>query len=130
MAQTHYRATGRRKRSIARVILTPGKGQVLINGRSAQDYFPVEIIRQQALLPLVKTDLQDRLNVKILVQGGGFNGQAGAVRHGIARALLEYDQGLRATLKPAGMLTRDSRKVERKKYGLRKARKAPQFSKR
>jgi len=130
MAQTLYRATGRRKRSIARVILTPGKGQILINGRSAQDYFPVEIIRQQALLPLQKTDLLDRLNVKILVQGGGFNGQAGAVRHGIARALLEYDQGLRATLKPAGMLTRDPRKVERKKYGLRKARKAPQFSKR
>jgi len=130
MAQTFYRATGRRKRSIARVIMTPGKGQILINGRSAQDYFPVEIIRQQALLPLQKTDMQDRLNVKILVQGGGFNGQAGAVRHGIARALLEYDQGLRATLKPAGMLTRDPRKVERKKYGLRKARKAPQFSKR
>jgi len=130
MAQTSYRATGRRKRSVARVIISTGKGQVLINGRSAQEYFPVDIIRQQALLPLHKTDLLERLNVKIQVHGGGFNGQAGAVRHGLARALVEYDQGLRATLKPAGMLTRDPRKVERKKYGLRKARKAPQFSKR
>lgn len=130
MAQTTYSATGRRKRAIARVIVKPGKGQIEINGRSAQEYFPVEIVRQQALSPLDKADLRDRLDVRVNVCGGGFNGQAGAVRHGIARALVAYDSGLRPALKPAGMLTRDPRKVERKKYGLRKARKASQYSKR
>ncbi len=125
-----YRGTGRRKRSIARVILTSGAGQTVINGRSAEDYFPIDIIRQQALSPLRLTELEGNLSIRVNVDGGGYNGQAGAIRLGIARALLEYDTGLRPKLKEAGYLTRDARKVERKKYGLKKARRAPQFSKR
>jgi len=130
MAETIYRGTGRRKRSIARVIITPGSGKVTINNRDVADYFPIEIVRQQALLPLTLTQLSGRLDVRVSVHGGGYTGQAGAVRHGLARALVEYDSGLRAQIKQAGYLTRDARKVERKKYGLHKARKAPQFSKR
>lgn len=130
MAVTQYRATGRRKTSVARIILTPGKGKVQINGRGVEDYFPIEIIRQEALLPLTMTDLVGRLDARISVSGGGVSGQAGAVRHGLARALVAYDEGLRAQLKKQGMLTRDARQVERKKYGLHKARKAPQYSKR
>lgn len=130
MAETFYRGTGRRKSSVARVMLQPGQGRVMINGRELEDYFPVEIIRQQALLPLTKTDLSGRIDVRVNVAGGGVSGQAGAIRHGIARALLAYDAGLRPALKADGFLTRDARKVERKKAGLKKARKAPQFSKR
>ncbi len=130
MAETFYRGTGRRKRSIARVMIQPGKGKIVVNGREIENYFPVEIIRQQALLPLTETKLSGSIDVRVNVFGGGVSGQAGAIRHGIARALLEYDSGLRPALKSAGFLTRDSRKVERKKAGLKKARRAPQFSKR
>jgi len=130
-AQTQeHRGTGRRKSSVARVIIKPGKGLVRVNGRDVEEYFPVEIIRQEALAPLSKAQLSGRLDVTVNVFGGGFSGQAGAVRHGLARALLSYDEGLRPELKQAGYLTRDARKVERKKYGLKKARRAPQFSKR
>ena len=130
MAETIYRGTGRRKRSVARVMLQPGKGQITVNGRELENYFPVEIIRQQAILPLAETQLSGRMDIRVNVFGGGISGQAGAIRHGIARALLEYDSGLRPSLKAGGFLTRDARKVERKKAGLKKARKAPQFSKR
>ncbi|PJA34627.1 MAG: 30S ribosomal protein S9 [Zetaproteobacteria bacterium CG_4_9_14_3_um_filter_53_7] len=130
MAETTYRGTGRRKRSVARVIIQSGKGNVVVNGRELDNYFPVEIIRQQAVLPLTETKLTSNIDVRVNVFGGGVSGQAGAIRHGIARALLEYDSGLRPTLKALGFLTRDSRKVERKKAGLKKARRAPQFSKR
>ncbi len=130
MAETVYRGTGRRKRSVARVMIQSGQGRVMVNGREVENYFPVEIIRQQALLPLNETQLSGRIDVRVNVFGGGVSGQAGAVRHGLARALLAYDSGLRPTLKAAGFLTRDARKVERKKAGLKKARRAPQFSKR
>ncbi|GAV19707.1 small subunit ribosomal protein S9 [Mariprofundus micogutta] len=130
MAETTYRGTGRRKRSVARVIIQPGKGEIQVNGRELDNYFPVEIIRQQAILPLTETQLTGRIDVRVNVFGGGVSGQAGAIRHGIARALIEYDSGLRPALKALGFLTRDSRKVERKKAGLKKARRAPQFSKR
>lgn len=130
MAETQYRGTGRRKRSVARVIITSGKGKIQVNGREVENYFPVEIIRQQALSPLTATNLSGRIDVRVNVSGGGVSGQAGAIRHGLARALVEYDSGLRAQLKAEGFLTRDARKVERKKAGLKKARRAPQFSKR
>ncbi|MDX8402157.1 MAG: 30S ribosomal protein S9 [Mariprofundaceae bacterium] len=130
MAETFYRGTGRRKRSVARVMIKPGNGRIQVNGRDIENYFPVEIIRQQALLPLTETQLSGRLDVRVNVFGGGVSGQAGAIRHGLARALVEYDSGLRPALKAKGFLTRDARKVERKKYGLKKARRAPQFSKR
>jgi len=130
MAEDLYRGTGRRKRSIARVMMKPGSGQISVNGRDAENYFPIEIIRQQALLPLSVVGLADRLDIRVTVHGGGVSGQAGAIRHGISRALLEYDGGLRPQLKEKGFLTRDARVVERKKYGLKKARRAPQFSKR
>jgi len=130
MAESMYRGTGRRKSSVARVIIQPGSGKVEVNGRDVSNYFPVEIVRQHALSPLALTQLSGRLDVRVKVHGGGISGQAGAVRHGLARALITYDAGLRPQVKEAGMLTRDARKVERKKYGLHKARKAPQFSKR
>lgn len=130
MVDTYFRGTGRRKRSVARVMIQPGNGRVVVNGRDVENYFPVEIIRQQALLPLSVAQLSGRIDVRVNVFGGGVSGQAGAVRHGLARALLAYDEGLRPTLKTAGFLTRDARKVERKKAGLKKARRAPQFSKR
>jgi len=130
MADTTYRGTGRRKSSVARVIIQPGSGKIEVNGRDVTNYFPVEIVRQHALSPLVLTQLSGRMDIRVNVHGGGTSGQAGAIRHGIARALIEYDSGLRGQVKEAGMLTRDARKVERKKYGLHKARKAPQFSKR
>jgi len=130
MAETVYRGTGRRKRSVARVMIQSGQGRIMVNGREVENYFPVEIIRQQALLPLSETQLSGRIDVRVNVFGGGVSGQAGAVRHGLARALLAYDSGLRQALKAAGFLTRDARKVERKKAGLKKARRAPQFSKR
>jgi len=130
MAETVYRGTGRRKRSVARVMINAGAGRIMVNGRELDNYFPVEIIRQQAILPLSEVQLSGRIDVRVNVFGGGISGQAGAIRHGLARALLEYDSGLRPALKAAGFLTRDSRKVERKKAGLKKARRAPQFSKR
>ncbi|MDQ7001534.1 MAG: 30S ribosomal protein S9 [Ghiorsea sp.] len=130
MADDMYRGTGRRKRSIARVMIKAGSGQISINGRDMENYFPIEIIRQEALRPLVLVGLADRLDISVNVHGGGVSGQAGAIRHGIARALLEYDGGFRPQLKEKGYLTRDARVVERKKYGLKKARRAPQFSKR
>lgn len=130
MAEDFYRGTGRRKSSVARVMMKPGTGNIEINGRTIEDYFPIEIIRQQALLPLSAVDLDGRMDIKVSVHGGGVSGQAGAFRHGLARALLAYDAAFRAQLKPAGFLTRDARKVERKKAGLKKARRAPQFSKR
>ena len=130
MAETVYRGTGRRKRSVARVMINAGAGRISVNGRELDNYFPVEIIRQQAILPLSEVQLSGRIDVRVTVAGGGISGQAGAIRHGLARALLEYDAGLRPALKAAGFLTRDSRKVERKKAGLEKARRAPQFSKR
>jgi len=130
MADTIYRGTGRRKSSVARVIIQPGSGRIVVNGRDVTNYFPVEIVRQHALSPLALTQLSGRLDVRVLVNGGGTSGQAGAIRHGLARALILYDAGLRDQVKKAGMLTRDAREVERKKYGLHKARKASQFSKR
>ena len=130
MAETVYRGTGRRKRSVARVMINSGAGRITVNGRDLENYFPVEIIRQQAILPLDEVKLFGRIDVRVNVAGGGISGQAGAIRHGLARALLEYDAGFRPALKAAGFLTRDSRKVERKKAGLKKARRAPQFSKR
>jgi len=125
-----HRGTGRRKASTARVMLNPGNGVVTVNGRTLEHYFPIEIIRQEALKPLGVAQLSGRVDIKVNVRGGGVSGQAGAIRLGIARALLSYDSGLRPALKKAGYLTRDSRVVERKKAGLKKARKAPQFSKR
>jgi small subunit ribosomal protein S9 len=130
VADTVYRGTGRRKRSIARVMLKSGKGEISINGRTIDDFFPIEIIRQEALRPLTDTQLFGRIDLRVNVNGGGVSGQAGAIRHGISRALLEYDSGLRPQLKEAGYLRRDARVVERKKPGLKKARRAPQFSKR
>ncbi|NOR73182.1 MAG: 30S ribosomal protein S9 [Mariprofundaceae bacterium] len=130
MSDKFYRGTGRRKCSVARVMIQPGSGQVNINNRSIEDFFPIEIVRQEAISPLALTKLVDRIDVRVNVAGGGVSGQAGAIRHGIARALLEYDSGLRPQLKAEGFLTRDARIVERKKPGLKKARRAPQFSKR
>ncbi|MDX8397237.1 MAG: 30S ribosomal protein S9 [Mariprofundaceae bacterium] len=130
MAETIFRGTGRRKCSVARVIIQAGNGKVLVNGREVENYFPVDIIRQQALIPLEETKLVGNFDIRVNVFGGGISGQAGAIRHGLARAILEYDSALRPQLKAAGFLTRDSRKVERKKAGLKKARRAPQFSKR
>jgi small subunit ribosomal protein S9 len=125
-----YRGTGKRKTSVARVILRPGDGQTWINGRSLEDYFPRATHRTQALQPLKTASAEGTYDLRVRVHGGGISGQAGAVRHGIARALVEADPELRIVLKREGFLTRDARQVERKKAGLHKARKAPQFSKR
>ena len=123
-------ATGRRKEAIARVRLVPGTGQWTINGRSLEDYFPNKVHQQVVNEPLKTLDVADRYDVLVRVQGGGVSGQAGAVRLGIARALTQTDDDARPPLKRAGFLTRDARAKERKKYGLKKARKAPQYSKR
>ncbi len=128
--QLQYRGTGKRKTSVARVILRPGDGKTWINGRTIEDYFPRPTHRQTALSPLVLAGAEGRYDLRVRVRGGGSSGQAGALRHGIARALIEADPELRVPLKRAGYLTRDARIVERKKAGLHKARKAPQFSKR
>jgi small subunit ribosomal protein S9 len=130
MADIQYCGTGRRKKSIARVRLVPGDGKIMINNRSLDDYFGLETLKAIVRQPLVLTDTSGRFDILCRVAGGGFTGQAGAIRHGIARALLKADAELRATLKKAGFLTRDPRMKERKKYGLKKARRAPQFSKR
>ncbi len=125
-----YYGTGRRKSSVARVYLRPGSGQVSINKRSLEQYFGREVLRKIALQPLELAEMGEQFDIYINVHGGGLSGQAGAVRHGISRALLAADEELRPSLKKAGMLTRDSRKVERKKYGQPGARKRFQFSKR
>ncbi len=131
MAKTErYYGTGRRKKSIARVYLVPGKGDVTINKRNMDDYFGLETLKVIVRQPLEATGTVDKFDVRVNVRGGGYTGQAGAIRHGIARALLQADSDYRPTLKKAGFLTRDSRMKERKKYGLKAARRAPQFSKR
>lgn len=130
MAQVQYYGTGRRKESVARVRLVPGDGRIVVNGRDLDDYFGMETLKAIVRQPLVLTDTVNRYDVLVNVHGGGFTGQAGAIRHGIARALLKVDPDLRSPLKRAGFLTRDPRMKERKKYGLKKARRAPQFSKR
>lgn len=127
--ETNY-GTGRRKTSVARVRLLPGTGKVMINGRDIEDYFGRAVLRTIVLQPLVLTNMEGKYDVVATVHGGGSSGQAGAIRHGIARALLEIDPELRSQLKKAGYLTRDPRMKERREYGLKKARKAPQFSKR
>ena len=130
MAQVQYYGTGRRKTSTARVRLVPGSGKVIVNNVDAGDYFPYETQRLILKQPLVATETEGSYDVLVNVHGGGYTGQAGAIRHGVARALLEANPEYRETLKRAGFLTRDSRMKERKKYGLKGARRAPQFSKR
>jgi small subunit ribosomal protein S9 len=130
MAVTQYQATGRRKSSVARVILVPGNGAFIVNGRNFAEYIPSAAIRLDVLQPLTLTNTSSQYDVKVNVCGGGISGQAGAIRLGIARALLLVNPEFRGQLKKAGFLTRDSRSVERKKYGLKKARRSPQFSKR
>ncbi len=125
-----YYGTGRRKKSIARVYLVPGKGNITINKRDINDYFGLETLKVIVRQPLVATENVEKYDVLVNVHGGGFTGQAGAIRHGISRALLQVDADYRPTLKKAGFLTRDPRMKERKKYGLKAARRAPQFSKR
>ena len=125
-----YAGTGRRKKSVARVFMTPGTGNITVNGRTLEEYLPQATLRMEVNAPLVLTETKDQFDIKINVYGGGYTGQAGAMRHGIARALLEASADYRPALKKAGFLTRDSRMKERKKYGLKGARRAPQFSKR
>jgi small subunit ribosomal protein S9 len=128
--KVNFYGTGRRKNAVARVFLVPGEGKVTINNRDIKDYFGRKILQIQALLPLEITGTAGRFDVLADVKGGGVSGQAGALRHGIARALVQADPDLRLTLKRAGFLTRDPRMKERRKYGLKKARRAPQYSKR
>ena len=123
-------STGRRKTSTARVYLKPGSGQITVNSRPLDEYFGRETARMIVRQPLETTDSTERFDIKVLVSGGGGSGQAGAIRHGITRALMEYDETLRRALRQAGFVTRDARRVERKKIGLHKARKRPQYSKR
>ena len=126
----YYYGTGRRKHSVARVRLYPGSGNITINDRKIDEYFGLDTLKLIVRQPLTLTDTVEKLDVVCTVTGGGVTGQAGAIRHGIARALLEFDPSLRPALKKAGFLTRDPRMKERKKYGLKAARRAPQFSKR
>ena len=130
MAKVQYMGTGRRKKSVARVRLVPGNGDVDINKRDIENFFGLETLRMIVNQPLVLTGTKDKFDVLVNVHGGGFTGQAGAIRHGISRALVKADEALKPELKKAGFLTRDPRMKERKKYGLKKARRAPQFSKR
>ena len=130
MANSRYYGTGRRKKSIARVYVTPGTGKVTINKRDIDNYFGLETLKVIVRQPLVLTDTLDKFDVIVNVHGGGTTGQAGAIRHGLARALCKVDADNRPALKKAGFLTRDPRMKERKKYGLKGARRAPQFSKR
>ncbi|MEE4301911.1 MAG: 30S ribosomal protein S9 [Pseudomonadales bacterium] len=122
--------TGRRKTAAARVYIRPGQGRVLVNNKPLDEYFGRETSRMVVMQPLQLTDMASTVDVRVTVRGGGPSGQAGAIRHGITRALIDYDEGLKQPLRQAGFVTRDSRAVERKKVGLRKARKRPQFSKR
>jgi len=130
LSEVQYMGTGRRKESIARVRLLPGSGKIVINGKEMDQYFGLETLKLIVRQPFVATETEGRFDVIAKVEGGGFSGQAGAIRHGIARALLQADGELRPALKKNGYLTRDPRMKERKKYGLKKARRAPQFSKR
>jgi small subunit ribosomal protein S9 len=130
LASARFYGTGRRKKSIARVYMTPGTGKITINKRDIDDYFGLETLKVVVRQPLVATETEGRFDILVNVKGGGFTGQAGAIRHGISRALLEADNEYRPVLKAAGYLTRDPRMKERKKYGLKAARRAPQFSKR
>lgn len=130
MAKVFYYGTGRRKEAVARVRLLPGTGKIFINGRTIDEYFGLETLKLIVRQPLHLTESLNRFDIYANVRGGGFSGQAGAIRHGISRALLQVDAGMRPILKPAGLLTRDQRMKERYKYGLKKARRAPQFSKR
>lgn len=130
MASSKFYGTGRRKKSIARVYLVPGTGKVTINKKDMDEYFGLETLKLIVRQPLVLTQTSDKYDVLVNVHGGGFTGQAGAIRHGISRALLTVDNDYRPDLKKAGFLTRDPRMKERKKYGLKAARRAPQFSKR
>ena len=127
---TQYLGTGRRKKSVARVRLLPGSGNITVNKRDIEDYFGYETLKMIVRAPMVLTDTLSKFDVNVNVYGGGYTGQAGAIRHGIARALIVADPELRGALKKAGFLTRDPRMMERKKYGLKAARRAPQFSKR
>lgn len=130
MATTQYYGTGRRKTSTARVYLSSGSGKITVNKRPLDGYFGREVARMIVRQPLELVDMTEKFDIKVSVRGGGSFGQAGAIRHGITRALMEYDGDLRMPLRKAGFVTRDAREVERKKVGLRKARKKPQFSKR
>jgi len=130
MAATQYYGTGRRKTSTARVFLTAGTGVITVNDRPLDEYFGRPVARMVVRQPLENVDMVEKFDVNVTVCGGGSFGQAGAIRHGLTRALMVYDESLRPTLRKAGFVTRDSREVERKKVGLRKARKKPQFSKR
>ena len=130
MAVTQYYGTGRRKSSVARVYLRPGTGKITVNKKDIDDYFGQDILKMIIMQPLTATETTEKFDVYVNVQGGGYSGQAGAIKHGIARALLNVDPEYRVTLKKAGYLTRDPRMKERKKYGLKGARRAPQFSKR
>ncbi|MFZ7132655.1 MAG: 30S ribosomal protein S9 [Eubacteriales bacterium] len=130
MSKIQYQGTGRRKTSVARVRLLPGNGSITVNNKDLDAYFGMETLKVIAKQPLTLTDTLDKYDVIVSVHGGGFTGQAGAIRHGITRALVKADENLKGDLKKAGFLTRDSRMTERKKYGLKKARRAPQFSKR
>ena len=130
MAKKYFYGTGRRKEAVARVRIIPGKGKITINDRTIEEFFGLETLRMIVKQPLVVTNNESKFDVIVKVIGGGYTGQAGAIRHGISRALLQANEENRAILKKSGFLTRDSREKERKKYGLKKARKAPQFSKR
>lgn len=130
MSDTQYYGTGRRKTSTARVFMKSGDGSITVNRRPLDQYFGREVARMIVRQPLELVELNDKFSINITVKGGGSFGQAGAIRHGITRALMQYDESLRASLRPAGFVTRDAREVERKKVGLRKARKKPQYSKR
>ena len=130
MASAKFYGTGRRKKSVARVYLNPGTGKITINKRDIDEYFGLDTLKVIVRQPLAATETEGKFDVLVNVHGGGYTGQAGAIRHGIARALLEADPEFRPALKKAGYLTRDPRMKERKKYGLKKARRAPQFSKR
>lgn len=130
MAKVQYIGTGRRKKSVARVRLVPGEGRVVVNKKDIENYFGLETLRVIVNQPLTLTGTKEKFDVLVNVHGGGYTGQAGAIRHGISRALLKADESLRPELKKEGFLTRDPRMKERKKYGLKKARRAPQFSKR
>ncbi|OCG59181.1 30S ribosomal protein S9 [Gilliamella sp. GillExp13] len=130
MADNQYYGTGRRKSSAARVFIKSGSGNIVINKRSLEQYFGRDTARMVVMQPLELVEMTDKLDLYITVKGGGISGQAGAIRHGITRALMEYDETLRSALRQAGFVTRDARQVERKKVGLRKARRRPQFSKR
>ncbi len=129
-AAAKFYGTGRRKKSIARVYLTPGKGKITVNKRPLDEYFGLETLKVIVRQPLAATQTEGKYDILVNVKGGGYTGQAGAIRHGVARALLKVDDEFRPILKKEGYLTRDPRMKERKKYGLKKARRAPQFSKR